>query len=452
MNYEETMKYIKGVAKFGSNLGLERTEKILEILGDPHKKIKSIHIAGTNGKGSTTAMIAQILIEAGYKVGMYTSPYIEEFEERIQINGTNISKEELSNVVTKVSEAVREVIALGYDNPTEFEIITCAMFLFFYEQQVDFAVVEVGLGGRLDSTNVIIPLVSVITSISYDHMNILGNSLEEIALEKAGIIKNGVPLILYPQEKCVQQVMERVCKEKQVKMIKVDEESVKFLGAYEDENLKNFNENNLGDNENIKIKYHQKLNVSTEIEAYDIQLSLLGKHQLLNCATVIYTIEELITQGIKINKNSILKALKEVKWKGRLEVMANNPLVVIDGAHNIDGIKRLAESVKVYFKYNKIILILGILADKQVYDMVKTMVNLADRIITVTPHSDRAQIAEELKNVIDEHDIPCEAIDNYEEAYEKALSYCHKDDLLLLSGSLYMIGDMRKIIKMKKVL
>lgn len=447
MNYEETMNYIKSVAKFGSNLGLQRTEKILELLGNPHKKIKSIHIAGTNGKGSTTAMITQILVEAGYKVGMYTSPYIEEFEERIQINGSNISKEELSCVVTKVAQAVEKVIALGYDNPTEFEIITCAMFLYFYEKKVDFAVVEVGLGGRLDSTNVITPLVSVITSISYDHMNILGNSLEEIASEKAGIIKQGVPLILYPQLEEVKEVIKKICIDREAKIINVDENCVSFLGAYEE----SYSDNCAGDigtivNKGITEIYYQKLKINIGKEEYDIQLSLLGKHQLINCATVIYTIEELINQGVKIHKDSILKALKEVQWKGRLEVMRSNPLVVIDGAHNIDGIKRLAESVKLYFKYNKIILILGILADKQVYEMVNTIVNMAHRVITVTPHSERAQIAEELKNIIDEYDIPCEAVEDYETAYKKALQYCSKDDLLLLSGSLYMIGDMRKII------
>ena len=166
MNYAQAMAYIKNTAKFGSKLGLERTEKILELLGDPHKKLKCIHIAGTNGKGSTTAMVTRILVEAGYKVGSYTSPFIEEFEERMQINNKNIPKTDLSDIVTTVSRAVDTVVALGYSNPTEFEIITCVGFLYFYKNNVDFAVIEVGIGGRLDSTNVILPILSVITSIS----------------------------------------------------------------------------------------------------------------------------------------------------------------------------------------------------------------------------------------------------------------------------------------------
>ncbi len=176
MNYDESIAYIKNTAKFGSKLGLDRTEKILEFLGNPHKKLKCIHIAGTNGKGSTTAMVAKILIEAGYKVGVYISPFIEEFEERMQINNMNIPKDDLSDIVTEVSKAVEKVVELGYSNPTEFEIITCAGFLYFYKNNVDFAVVEVGIGGRLDSTNVIEPILSVITSISLDHTQILGKN------------------------------------------------------------------------------------------------------------------------------------------------------------------------------------------------------------------------------------------------------------------------------------
>lgn len=229
MNYEETMSYIKDTAKFGSNYGLSRTEKILELLGNPHKKLKCIHVAGTNGKGSTTAMIGKILIEAGYNVGMYTSPFIEEFEERIQINEKSILKSDLCEIVTELSKAVDKVVALGFDHPTEFEIITCAAFLYFYNKKVDFAIMEVGLGGRLDSTNVIIPLVSVITSISLDHINILGDNLTSIAKEKAGIIKEGIPVITYPQIRECDLVISDVCKNKNAKLIKVKRDSVQLL-------------------------------------------------------------------------------------------------------------------------------------------------------------------------------------------------------------------------------
>ena len=238
MNYKDTLQYINNTAKFGVNLGLERTEKILELLGNPHKKIKAIHVAGTNGKGSITVMINSILIEAGFKVGMYTSPYLEEFEERIQVNGKNVSHDDLSRVVTKVSEAVDKVLQLGYDNPTEFEIITCAMFCYFWDKKVDIAVIEVGLGGRFDSTNVMPPfskecqggvIASVIASISYDHMNILGDTLEKIAYEKAGIIKKGIPVIFYPQEESVEKVIEKICEEKGSELIKVPIDSSNFI-------------------------------------------------------------------------------------------------------------------------------------------------------------------------------------------------------------------------------
>ena len=426
MNYKEVMDFINSSIKFGSNYGLSRTEKILELLGDPHKKLKCIHVAGTNGKGSTTAMISKILITAGYKVGMYTSPYLEEFEERIQINGQNIEKEELSEVVTRVSTAVSKVISLGYDQPTEFEIITWAAFLYFFIENVDIAVIEVGLGGRLDSTNVIHPIISVITSISYDHMQILGDTLEKIAFEKAGIIKSGVPVVLYPQENESLNVFEEVSRDRGSKLIKVGKNCTEFIGLNE---------------------FNQKIEIQTSNELYDIELSLLGEHQKLNCATAIYVIEELQKMGFKITKDDIKNALKNIKWPGRLEILNNKPLIVIDGAHNIDGIKNLKASIEKYFNYGKMILILGILADKQVVEMVKTIVPLAKKVITVTPHSDRAQLCHELKKVVKLIQPDCIAIEDYESAFKKGLSFCSESDILLISGSLYMVGDMRKIIK-----
>ena len=211
MRYEEAMKYITEVGNFGSNYGLERTFKLLEFLGNPQEDLKLIHIAGTNGKGSTTAMITEILIGAGYKVGMYTSPFIEEFEERIQINRNNIPKNILATLMDEVKVAVDKVIEEGYNHPTEFEIITVLMLLYFKKENIDFGVIEVGLGGMLDSTNVIIPILQVITSISFDHTNLLGNTLEEIAQEKAGIIKKGIPTVIYPQDESVLNVIKDKC-------------------------------------------------------------------------------------------------------------------------------------------------------------------------------------------------------------------------------------------------
>lgn len=431
MNYTEAINYIKDTAKFGSKLGLERTEKLLELLGNPHKKVKTIHIAGTNGKGSTTAMLTNILVHSGYKVGSYISPYIEEFEERIQINNSNILKEDLASIVTEVSKAVTKVADLGYGNPTEFEIITCAGFLYFFKKEVDFAVVEVGLGGRLDSTNVISPELSIIGSISLDHMNILGNTIEEIAFEKGGIVKPNTRVVLYPQEDNVTEVIEKICKEKNAPLTKVLRENAMLV------DVKDNHEKDIV--QNIKIR--------TEGNLYEISLALLGVHQIQNCNVVINSCEALIDMGIKITMESIIMGLKTVKWPGRLEIMRREPLVVLDGAHNIDGIKKLSESIDAYFKYEKLVLIIGILADKQVDEMINIICPKADRIIAVTPHSERAELCEDLKARINICNDNCEAIMDYEEAYRVALSYCDKDTLLIISGSLYMVGDMRKLIR-----
>jgi len=436
LNYLEAMEYIDDLSKFSMKLGLSRTEKILELLGNPQKKLRCIHIAGTNGKGSTTAMISKILIEAGYKVGMYTSPFIEEFEERIQINNLNIPKDKLSEMITKVANTVEKVIELGYDNPTQFEVITCAGLLYFYEQAVDFAVVEVGLGGRLDSTNLIVPILSVITSISYDHMSVLGDTLSEIAYEKAGIIKEATPVILYPQEEEAEKVIERVSLEKGSKLIKVPGNSAKLLGVRDA----------LLNDEVIRV---QDIEMDTINNNYNVSLTLLGKHQILNCATVIYTMEELKRLGIEISDEAIEKGLSKVKWIGRMEILERRPLTIIDGAHNIDGIVKLKESLEEYLNYKDIVLILGILADKQVEAMIRVITPIAKRIICVTPHSDRGELAATLKSEVEKYNVNCEAIEDYKKAYEKAFSYCKEDDLLLISGSLYMIGDMRKVITNK---
>lgn len=437
MNYQEAINYIENTAQFGMKLGLERTEKILELLGDPHKKVKMIHIAGTNGKGSTTAMVSRVLMEAGYKVGTYISPYIEEFEERIQINNENIPKDDLVHIITEVSKAIDEVIALGYQNPTQFEIITCAAFLYYHMKKVDYAVIEVGLGGRLDSTNVITPILSIITSISLDHVAILGDTLDKIAFEKAGIIKEGIPTVLFPQQPEAQLAIEKVATEKKSLLIKVDNDKARFIDSYEVE-------------VNGEKKVIQKVEIKTLRENYSLELALLGKHQILNATVAVYACEKLIDLGAKISKENIANGMKTVKWPGRLEIMKTDPRVVIDGAHNIDGISKLTESIDMYFKYDNLILILGILADKQVREMIETIVPKASRVIAVTPNSERAELAEDLKAEIENLGVACEAVEDYREAYEKALSYCTEKDLLLISGSLYMIGDMRRIIRLHK--
>ena len=428
MKYQEAMKYITEVGNFGSNYGLERTYKLLELLDNPQDKLKIIHVAGTNGKGSTTAMITSMLKGCGYKVGMYTSPFLEEFEERIQINGENIPKEKLAQLITKIKYAVDKVIEEGYNHPTEFEIITVLMFLYFATEEVDFAVVEVGLGGRLDSTNVITPILSVITSISFDHTNLLGNTLEEIAAEKAGIIKSCIPTVIYPQEEMAERVISSKCQELDSKLYKINKEDAKLINIIKED------------------KIYQQVKVKLDDE-YDVKLPLLGEHQILNLAVALKALEVIKDKAPKLNRESIVKSLATVRWNGRLEIMSNSPYVVIDGAHNIQGITQLDKNIKKYFEYKDMYLILGILADKDVEHMVKVITPKAKKVFTVTPNSMRAETAEELMNEVKKYNESCEAYNDYKNAFEDALKLCKKDDLLLISGSLYMIGEMRGIIK-----
>ncbi len=427
MKYEEAMKYITEVGNFGSNYGLERTYKLLEHLGNPERDLKLIHIAGTNGKGSTTSMITEILMGEGYKVGMYTSPFIEEFEERIQINRNNIPKESLAILMDEIKVAVDKVIEAGYNHPTEFEIITVLMLLYFKKENIDFGVIEVGLGGTLDSTNVIKPIIQVITSISFDHTNLLGNTLEKIAREKAGIIKKGIPTVIYPQQEEVLKIIKNKCFEMDSELYIANNENLKF------ENIVNLD------------KPYQLLKYNNEI---DILLPLLGEHQIINLSVAMQAIEVLNNKNIiDISIANIVKSIKNVSWKGRLEVLSNNPYVVIDGAHNIQGIKTLSRNIKKYFKYENLYLILGILADKDVEEMIKIITPMAKKVYSVTPNSIRGELAESLKDEVSKFNKNCKAFDKYEEAYLEALNDASEKDLILASGSLYMIGDMRKIIR-----
>lgn len=429
MTYEEAMKYIEGVGRFGSNYGLKRTFRLLEILGNPQEKIKLVHVAGTNGKGSITAMITKMLMGFGYKVGMYTSPYLEEFEERIQINGINIPKDNFVSLLETVKKAVDRVIEEKYDHPTEFEILTALTFLYFYNEKVDYAVIEVGLGGTLDSTNVLTPVVSVIASISMDHMNILGDTIEEIADQKAGIIKQGKDVVLYPQPKNVEEIILKKAHEMSSEVTLVKKEDCSLVGIN-------------------KKDYYQEVNVKTKLNTYDIKLPLLGEHQILNLAVALNAVEVLLSKDDKKpDKNVIEQSLRDVVWKGRLEVLNKKPLILIDGAHNIDGIKSLTTNVKKYFEYKNVYLLLGILADKQVGEMIEEIVPIAKKVFALTPHSHRAELAEDLKNEIIKINSDCTAFENYEEAFTEALKEAHEDDMILISGSLYMVGDMRKTIR-----
>lgn len=425
----DTLKYLEELRVLGSNYGLERTERLLELLGNPHKSLKLIHIAGTNGKGSTSAILGKILIEHGYKIGYFNSPHLYEIEETIRINEENIKEEEFITLINEIKPFVNQVVKEGFNHPTEFEVLTCLMFLYLYRQKVDFGVIEVGLGGRLDSTNVLTPILSVITSIGLDHMNILGNTIEEIAREKAGIIKRGVPIIT-----CIQ-------KDEAIKAI--TEKSLK-----ESSNLIIVNPNNyklLEINKNDTINQRVLVNINGKEEI--INLSLLGEHQIINLSLAMEAIKELESLNyINLDINKLKIATKSVKWKGRLEILKANPYIVVDGAHNVDGIRYLKNNIEKYFKYNDLYLILGILADKEVEKMLDIIAPMAKEIYTVTSNSIRATSAEDLKNEVLKYNKNTLAFEDYEEAANYAIKKAKKEDLVLASGSLYMIGRMREII------
>ena len=432
MKYEEAMKYIHEVGNFGSNYGLSRTFRILELLDNPQKGLKLIHVAGTNGKGSVTSMVTSLLMEYGFKVGMYTSPFLEEFEERIQINRNNIKKDILGELIERVKTAVDTVLEEGYTHPTEFEIITCLMLLYFKIEKVDYAVIEVGLGGRLDSTNVIEPILSIITSISLDHTNLLGSTIEEISREKSGIIKENTPVVIYPQEEEAFKVIKETTLKKGAELYVVSENDGEFLGVIEEDRI------------------YQIVLVKILGEEYNIKLPLLGEHQIVNLLVALRSFLEIIRlQNLQVCKEKIENGIKRVTWIGRLEVMRKEPLVVIDGAHNIQGITALRKNVQKYFKYKNIYLLLGILADKQVKEMIEEITPLAKKVYALTPHSDRAELSKNLKNEIIKTNPNCIALDSYNEAFELALREASSEDLILISGSLYMIGDMRRIIRKK---
>ncbi len=428
MNYKQALDYIHGTYKFGSKLGLDNIRVLLELLGNPQKKLKIIHVAGTNGKGSTSSFITSMLSEEGYRVGLFTSPYLETFTERIRIGNELIPENRLAEITEEVKNKVDEMLNLQYNHPTEFEIVTAIAFKYYYEEKVDFVVLEVGLGGRFDSTNIIDkPLASVFTPISYDHMNILGDTLDKIAWEKAGIIKENCLAISGQQQKEAEDVIRSVANEKKCEFIMVPNQNINITkidetGAVFDYYYENFNKKGL-------------------------QLKLLGKHQVYNASlalTVLIKLRE--NQVLRVSDKSLVKGLEKTRWKGRLEIVRNKPLFVIDGAHNIQGVDSLIQNIKRIFKYNKLILGIGLLGDKDVEKIVSKLVPLADNIVVTKPLSPRALKAQELAEIIKQYNRNCIVKENIKKAINEAVRISNEGDLIVFSGSLYLIGEVRKIV------
>lgn len=440
-NLQETLQFIHGLNRFGTKLGLANITNLLELLGNPHEDLKIIHVAGTNGKGSTCAMIDSILREEGYNVGLFTSPYLEVFNERMRVNGENISDKDLIRITNKVKEKVLYMREQNIGSPTEFEVVTAIGFCYFKEQGVDFTILEVGMGGRLDATNVVTPMVSVITPISFDHQQYLGASLADIAREKCGIIKPDVPVVSGTQASEALEVIVNTSKAKGCTIIVLDES-----GHYTIEDKRITYEIISQD------KNGSTFLVKTPYAIYkNLKIGLLGTHQVQNAATAVGTIDVLRALDIKITERSLYRGLEKARWAGRFEILQTNPLIIIDGAHNIAGIKSLKDTICKHYSGKREILVLGMLKDKDYNVMIKEIAPLSDTIITTVPENPRALTAKELAEAILKHKDP-----NTTTIYEKpeiadaiklAYDLAGPDDIVIFAGSLYMIGTVRHLIK-----
>jgi dihydrofolate synthase/folylpolyglutamate synthase len=400
---------------------LRRVYELLALLGNPHLGTNTVHIAGSKGKGSVAAMIASALTTSGYTTGLYTSPHLHIFNERIRIDDKLISEEELVTLVDRVKPAVKLVNDKAtYGQLTTFEIITALGFMHFKEKKVDFQVVEVGLGGRLDATNVVQPDVCVITSISLEHTDVLGNTLAEIAAEKAGIIKPNSIVVTSPQVEEVNQVFEQVCHSRKAKRIRVGSEVTWECLDYNSS--------------------QQSLRVKGRLSSYELTIPLLGEHQLENAATTVAALEVLAEHGFHISSYNIRKGLAKVRWPGRLQVLKHHPLVVVDGAHNPYSASKLREAIEQYFDFDRAILIIGFSSDKNVVGVIRELVPLFDKVIATHSIHPRAMPIAPIVAELNRQGVEAQAVEDISIALPLALSQAGEKDLICVTGSLFVVA------------
>ena len=416
MNAAQAIEYIHSVCWKGSIPGLGRTQTLLEKMGNPEKKLKFVHIAGTNGKGSTAAMTASILRKAGYRTGLYTSPYIYRFHERMQVDGEEISDEDLA----AVTEFVKPLADSMEESPTEFELVSCIAFEYFYRKHCDIVVLEVGMGGALDSTNVIeTPEVAVITNIGLDHTEYLGDTVEKIAQTKSGIFKQGGHAVVYRSTPSVEAVYEQVCAEKNVSLKKAAFDS-------------------------LRLKQHTLEGQVFDCGARkDLVLPLLGDHQLHNAAVVLAIADTLIEQGWKISEENIREGIRDVRWPGRFDIVSRNPLFIIDGGHNPQCIEALVKNIQDYLTGKRVIALTGVLADKDYADMYKPVMPLVDRFVCITPPNPRKLEAKLLAQYLRDTGAEATGCDTIPEGVALAMELAGEDGVVLCFGSLYSIGAIR---------
>lgn len=428
MNYQEALEYILSFADYerlprsGVIWDLRRIERLLERLGNPQDAARAVHIAGTKGKGSTAAMIASILTQAGYRVGLYTSPHLLSFTERIQVGGRPIAEDAFAQLTESLKPEVEAVNRLGdLGECTTFELLTALAFTCFRETGVDYQVLETGLGGRLDATNVVKPEVCVITSISFDHMEVLGNTLAQIASEKAGIIKSGSTVVCSPQFPEAMGVIERTCRERGVRLVRVGTEVTWHRGDFNPEG--------------------QSFHLNGLEREYELNIPLLGEHQLENAASAVVAVEVLAGMGAKISPESIAAGLGQVNWPGRLQILRREPWVIVDSAHNAYSVKRLAEAIKRYFSFERVILVLGVSSDKDIAGIVAEAAYLTSDIIVTSSHHPRAVKPEALANEFSKHGITPQVAESIASAMKLALDMAAPGDLVCATGSVFVVAE-----------
>ncbi len=427
MQYEDALSWIHGIGRFGMNPGLERIKALLGLLGEPQKKLKCLHIGGTNGKGSTAAFAASMLEAAGYRVGLYTSPYLIQFTNRMSINGQDIAEERLVELVKRVKPMV-ERIAKNPDlgQPTEFEVVTAIAFTYFAEEFPDIVVVEVGLGGRLDATNVIQPMVTALASISLEHTQVLGDTVEKIALEKAGIIKEGSEVVTQAAGEAL-AVIRKTCSSKNVSLFEL----------HKDFRVEKISGNLKGQTFNYYGLFSNFLN---------LQISLLGDYQADNAGLALAAIELLGKKGFQLPEEALRKGLAATTWPGRLEIVRHTPLVLLDGAHNLEAFKGLQRNIR-SFSYKRLILVIGLLDDKAAELILQEIIPVSDLVIITTPNSPRAADPHVLHSITSKlTSVPIFVQEKIPDAIELALSLAEEKDLVLISGSLYLISDARLLL------
>jgi dihydrofolate synthase/folylpolyglutamate synthase len=419
MTYDEALEYIHGVSNFFCKPGLERITALCDMLGHPERELKFIHVAGTNGKGSFCSMTDSVLRAAGYKVGLYTSPYIYEFNERMRVDGENIPNETLC----ELTEYVKQFADKMEDSPTEFELITAIAFEYFKREKVDVVVLEVGMGGRFDSTNIIRnPLLSVITGIALDHVAFFGDTVEKIAGEKAGIIKDNAPVLYGGEDDVARAVIKNTAKAMGSEYYETDYSALKV---------------NNTDLSGTEFTYRGEA----------MKISLLGLYQPKNASVVLDAVKLLRARGLKISDSAVKTGLEKATWRARFEIIERDPLVIFDGAHNPQGIRAATDSIKTYFKDRKVCVFTGVLKDKDYNVIAKTLSEITDTAFTITPDNPRALPAEDYAEVLSTYGISATPCKDISEALRLGKSAAKdRDTALCCLGSLYTYVEVIKAL------